>query len=83
MPRTPAHVGDSRKERRTTMATATRYLTIKQFCEELDVAQSTFHDWRAKGLAPRCIKLPNGQIRIRRTDLDAWLEARELAGVAA
>lgn len=65
------------------MATHSRYLTIKAFCDELDVAPSTFHDWRAKGLAPRCYKLPNGQIRIRRSDFDAWLESRELAEVAA
>jgi hypothetical protein len=39
--------------------------------------KSTFHDWRAKGRAPRCIKLPNGSLRIRRSELDRWLDARE------
>lgn len=71
------------KEHRDTMSKGTRYLSIKQFCQELDVAQSTFHDWRAKGLAPRCYKLPNGQIRIRRTDFDVWLASRELPEAAA
>jgi hypothetical protein len=33
---------------------------------------------RARGKAPRCIRLPNGQIRVRRADLDAWLEAHEV-----
>jgi predicted site-specific integrase-resolvase len=60
-----------------------QYLTIKTFCDELGIAPSTFHDWRAKGRAPRCIKLPNGQIRIRRTDLEHWLEAREISENAA
>ncbi|MTD59657.1 helix-turn-helix domain-containing protein [Amycolatopsis sp. RM579] len=65
------------------MATASRYFTIKQFCEEIGIAESAFHDWRIKGLAPRCIKLPNRQIRIRCSDVDAWLESREESGVAA
>jgi predicted DNA-binding transcriptional regulator AlpA len=42
-------------------------------------ARSTFYDWRAKGRAPRCIKLPNGEIRIRRTDFDTWLDSLEEA----
>jgi hypothetical protein len=35
--------------------------------------------WTAKGRAPRCIKLPNGEIRIRRSDLDRWLDTCEEA----
>lgn len=54
-------------------------LTIAQFCKELDIAQSTFHDWRAKGKAPKCIRLPNGRIVIRRVDFDCWLESLEIA----
>jgi len=45
------------------------------------LARSTFYDWRAKGHAPRCIKLPNGELRIRRADFDAWLDAH-VDGVA-
>jgi predicted DNA-binding transcriptional regulator AlpA len=52
-------------------------LTVSQVCEELQIAQSTFYDWRAKGTGPRCIKLPNGQLRVRRADLESWLDARE------
>ena len=47
--------------------------------EELNVAKSTFYDWRTKGTAPRCIRLPNGDLRIRRSELDRWMEAREEA----
>ena len=50
-----------------------RHLTIADVCDELGVARSTFYDWRAKGAAPKCFKLPNGEIRVRRVDLDAWL----------
>jgi predicted DNA-binding transcriptional regulator AlpA len=52
-------------------------LTLAQLCEELQIARSTFYEWRAKGRAPKCIKLPNGDLRIRRTDLDRWLAAHE------
>jgi predicted DNA-binding transcriptional regulator AlpA len=54
-----------------------RHLTIADVCAELGVARSTFYDWRAAKKAPRCIKLPNGDIRIRRVDLERWLESLE------
>jgi len=40
-------------------------------------ARSTFYDWRAKCRAPRCVRLPNGELRIRRTDYESWLESLE------
>ena len=52
-------------------------LTLAQLCEELQIARSTFYDWRAKGRAPRCIKLPNGDLRVRRADLERWLASLE------
>ena len=51
-------------------------LTLAEVCAELRIERSTFYDWRAKGRAPRCLKLPNGEIRVTRRDLDAWLETR-------
>jgi len=38
------------------------HLTVADVCRELGVARSTFYDWRAKRAAPRCFKLPNGEI---------------------
>jgi excisionase family DNA binding protein len=43
-------------------------LTIAEVCEDLGISRSTFYEWRTKGRAPRCIKLPNGDIRINRAD---------------
>jgi predicted DNA-binding transcriptional regulator AlpA len=61
----------------TTTSVANKHLTVAEFCTELRIARSTFYDWRAKGRAPRCLKLPNGDLRIRRTDYDRWLSSLE------
>lgn len=53
------------------------HLTVSEFCQELDISRSTFYDWRAKRRAPKCLKLPNGEIRIRRTELERWLNSCE------
>jgi predicted DNA-binding transcriptional regulator AlpA len=58
-------------------------LTLATVLAELDVPKSTFFRWKAIGKAPRTIKYPNGSLRIRRKDLDAWLDAHEEAEVAA
>ena len=58
-------------------ASPRQHLTIAEVCAELSIARSTFYQWRQTRKAPRCIKLPNGEIRIRRADLGAWLAARE------
>lgn len=56
---------------------SSRHLTISEICAELDIARSTFYDWRAKRKAPRCIKLPNGDLRIRRVEFENWLASME------
>lgn len=50
------------------------HMTVADVCQELGVARSTFYDWRAAKKAPPCLKLPNGDLRIRREDFDRWLE---------
>ncbi|MBS2966014.1 helix-turn-helix domain-containing protein [Actinocrinis puniceicyclus] len=49
-------------------------LTVGEVCTELHVSRSTFYFWRQTGKGPRCIKLPNGELRIRRVDFDRWLD---------
>lgn len=53
-------------------------LTVSELCAELKVSRSTFYDWRQKRRGPRCIRLPNGDLRVRRCDLDAWLTTQEV-----
>lgn len=52
-------------------------LTVDEFCADLGISRRTFFEWRAKGCGPRCIKLPNGSLRIRGTEARRWLDARE------
>ncbi|QDP95261.1 helix-turn-helix domain-containing protein [Microlunatus elymi] len=65
------------KRKRRIRPAADDKLTLAELCDELQVARSTFYDWRAKGNAPRCIKLPNGDLRVRRSDLEQWLSEHE------
>ena len=58
-------------------------LTVREILEDLaddagkPLPRSTWDEWRAKGTGPKCIKLPNGQLRVRRADYERWLTARE------
>ncbi|AXU12657.1 helix-turn-helix transcriptional regulator [Streptomyces clavuligerus] len=52
-------------------------MTIKEVVTDLRVPESTFHRWRQLGKGPRSIKLPNGDVRIRRSDYESWLTERE------
>jgi excisionase family DNA binding protein len=61
------------------VSTKPERLTVAQFCAEMQISRSTFYEWVAKGRAPRCRKLPNGQIRIDRRDIDRWYESCEVA----
>jgi predicted DNA-binding transcriptional regulator AlpA len=52
-------------------------LTVRELLAELGgVSRRTFYRWRELGLAPACIRLPNGELRVRRAALNAWLEER-------
>ena len=52
-------------------------MTVKEVITDLKVAPSTFYRWRQLGKAPRSIKLPNGDVRIRRSEYERWLTERE------
>ncbi|MFC5719878.1 helix-turn-helix transcriptional regulator [Streptomyces gamaensis] len=52
-------------------------LTLVQVLAELGMSRAAFYRLRARGKAPKVIKLPNGQLRVRRSDLDTWLADHE------
>jgi predicted DNA-binding transcriptional regulator AlpA len=70
----PARAGQRQTSRKPARG---KLLTLEEVYVELGVARSTFYDWRAKGKAPQCITLPNGQLRIREVEFDRWLAGRE------
>jgi len=55
-----------------------RHLTVDEVCADLGVARSTFYDWRAKRKGPPCFRLPNGDLRIRRSDYEDWLASLDV-----
>ncbi|MFD5104611.1 helix-turn-helix transcriptional regulator [Streptomyces cinereoruber] len=54
-------------------------LKLPEVLAELDMSRAAFYRMRARGQGPRLIKLPNGQLRVRRSDLDTWLSQCEEA----
>lgn len=64
------------------MSTKRELLKVAEFCAEWQVARSTFYEWLSKGEAPRVFKLPNGQLRIDRRDIEKWERSREFGQVA-
>jgi predicted DNA-binding transcriptional regulator AlpA len=55
----------------------TEKLKLREVLEEIEMSRAAFYRLRARGRAPKLIKLPNGQLRCRRTDLDAWWSSLE------
>ncbi|QPP07561.1 helix-turn-helix domain-containing protein [Streptomyces bathyalis] len=54
-----------------------RHLKLTEVLEEIDMSRAAFYRMRARGKGPKLFKLPNGQLRVRRSDLDAWLSLCE------
>ncbi|MEU3487341.1 helix-turn-helix transcriptional regulator [Streptomyces massasporeus] len=54
-----------------------KMLKLPEVLEEIEMSRAAFYRMRSRGKAPKLIKLPNGQLRCRRTDLDAWWSSVE------
>ena len=52
-------------------------LKLPEVLTEIGMSRAAFYRMRARGQAPRLQKLPNGQLRVSRADLDAWWERCE------
>ncbi|WP_432928168.1 helix-turn-helix transcriptional regulator [Microbispora siamensis] len=62
------------------MARNDQLLTVPEVLAELGgVSRRTFYRWRELGHAPKCIKLPNGELRVWRSELTAWLASLQEA----
>jgi excisionase family DNA binding protein len=56
------------------MSDSDRLLTQREAAEYLHYGVRTLQRWRREGIGPSSIKLPNGQRRYRKADLDEWLK---------
>ncbi|MDN3254907.1 helix-turn-helix domain-containing protein [Streptomyces sp. MA25(2023)] len=55
-------------------------MTVRQVLDELGgVSRRTFYRWRELGQGPAAFKLPNGELRVWRSDFAAWLRQLEAA----
>ncbi|MFF8402166.1 helix-turn-helix transcriptional regulator [Streptomyces sp. NPDC015684] len=52
-------------------------LTIADVIREIGVPRATFYRWRQLKKGPKAIKLPNGAVRIRRSDFERWVSNLE------
>ncbi|BCL29237.1 helix-turn-helix transcriptional regulator [Streptomyces aurantiacus] len=52
-------------------------LKLPEVLEEIGMSRAAFYRLRTRGQAPRLRKLPNGQVRVSRRDLDAWWDRCE------
>jgi len=57
------------------MASATEWLSLEDIAEELGVPLRTLYAQRSRGVGPRGYRLGK-HVRVKRRDLDAWLEQR-------
>ena len=51
----------------------TQMLKLPEVLEEIGMSRAAFYRMRARGRGPKLLKLPNGQLRVLRSDLDSWL----------
>lgn len=55
-------------------------MSVRQVLDELGgVSRRTFYRWRELGYGPAAFKLPNGELRVWRSDFSTWLRELEAA----
>ncbi|MDU0256260.1 helix-turn-helix domain-containing protein [Streptomyces sp. PU10] len=55
-----------------------KLMTVRQVLDELGgVSRRTFYRWRELGYGPAAFKLPNGELRVWRSDFNTWLRQLE------
>jgi predicted DNA-binding transcriptional regulator AlpA len=52
-------------------------LKLPAVLSEMGISRAAFYRMRARGKGPKVRKLPNGQIRVSRADLDRWWNGLE------
>ena len=62
-----------------TVGAMNELMTVQEVCDLLKVSRSTFEKWRQRRIGPKAMRLPNGQLRIQRSELDEWLQSQAAA----
>ncbi len=57
----------------TNTVTPSTWMSLKDVLAEIAISRSTMNKWRSEGRAPSFTKMPNGELRIRRSEFEAWL----------
>ncbi|WP_049579109.1 helix-turn-helix transcriptional regulator [Streptomyces sp. SBT349] len=60
-------------------ASTDELLPLSVVLEELDITRATWYRWRNRGACPRVHRTPGGHLRVRRSDLDAFIREMEVA----
>ncbi|MFI1951990.1 helix-turn-helix transcriptional regulator [Streptomyces xinghaiensis] len=60
-------------------APADELLPLNVVLEELGITRASWYRWRNRGQCPKTHRLPNGHLRVRRSDLDAFKADLEVA----
>lgn len=58
------------------------WLSLEKIAEELDLPVGTLYSWRTRNLGPKGYKIGK-HVRVKRADLDVWLEQQADATPAA
>jgi predicted site-specific integrase-resolvase len=54
-------------------------LPLNTVLDEIGISRAAWYRWRNRGLGPVTHRLPNGHLRVRRSDLDTFLDGMEVA----
>ena len=54
-------------------------MTVADVCDNLGISRSTWDKWRQGRRGPQAVRLPNGELRIRRSEFESWLLSLEVA----
>lgn len=73
--RSASATATTRKRRRP----SDELLPLSVVLEELGISRAAWYRWRNRGQGPVVRRLPNGHLRVRRSDLDAFLDEMEVA----
>lgn len=67
-----------RRQKNAKVRAGDELMTVPEVLVELKgVSRRTFYRWRELGTGPATFKLPNGELRLWRSDFMEWLQERE------